>query len=71
MDFRPRIGYGNLSTPLRITGASEAIEVMPFTFVLRAGVVVAQADSSRFLVASLLGMTKIVILDGFAAEEID
>jgi len=31
---------------------------------------VAQADS-RFLVASLLGMTKIVILDGFAAEEID
>jgi hypothetical protein len=50
--------------------------VVPFPFVLHAGAVVAWANS-RFLVASLLGMTGIAsrnykrILDRFAAEEVD
>ena len=47
---------------LRMTGSEEGwingtTEVAPFPFVLHAGAVAAQADS-RFLVASLLGMTR-------------
>jgi hypothetical protein len=49
--------FGDLAAPFGF--AQDRLELVPVPFVLQSGAVLAQADI-RFLVASLLGMTKIV-----------